>query len=440
MPDLTKLRTAAREIFDETLRAIDPGQAMRANLRLDESSLNIFKSTINLENRKIYSVAIGKAAVKMAVAFDEIFGSRLSAGVITSSAPGFAQTALSSRWQKFNGGHPEPNEESLAAARAAFRLLEKANAEGALVIFLVSGGGSAMIEWPADDDVSLADLRAANKVLVECGASIVEINCVRRAFSSVKGGKLAARAPNCEHLTLIVSDVPKGEEANVASGPSVLPLTALKHREVLAKYKLSTKLPAAILRAIENSEPLVPTSTRAGEHFVLLDNEGALQAAANAARRRGFISEFANDIADQPIEEGCGLLMERLEILRANHRKDGGIISIISGGEFACPVRGNGTGGRNLETALRLASSSHSGEINFAALCAGTDGIDGNSPAAGAIVDSTTSERAQAIGLNAQDFLQRSDAYSFFVALGDVITTGPTGNNVRDIRIILAEA
>lgn len=440
MTNILQLRTAAREIFDETLRAIDLQELIRANLRLDESSLNVCGSTINVENKKMYSVAIGKAAVKIAVALDDVLGPRLSAGVITSSAAGFAAFPLASRWERFHGGHPEPNEESLAAARASFSLLEAANEEHALVIFLVSGGGSAMIEWPASDEISLADLRQANKVLVECGASIAEINSVRRAFSSVKGGKLAARAPNCEQVTLIVSDVPKGEEANVASGPSALPPVAPLALEVVSKYQLSEKMPLPVLRAIERSKPSMDKTSHTGKHFVLLDNASALRAAADAAQSRGYISEIADDIADQPIAEGCRLLIERMETLRAKYRGADKIVSLISGGEFACPVNGKGIGGRNLETALHLASFPSFAENKIVALCAGTDGIDGNSPAAGALVDGTTSARAQAIGLDAQDFLQRSDAYSFFVALGDVIATGPTGTNVRDLRILLAPA
>jgi glycerate-2-kinase len=164
-----------------------------------------------------------------------------------------------------------------------------------------------------------------------------------------------------------------------------------------------------------------------------------LEATAEAAKRRGFVTETATDIADQPIEEGCARLLSRLKALGAKASTPD-TFCLISGGEFACPVQGAGLGGRNLETALRLAqtlNSESSSTEYFVALCAGTDGTDGNSPAAGAIVDSSTIDRAQAIGLDPADFITRSDAYSFFVALGDVITTGATGTNVRDIRILL---
>jgi glycerate-2-kinase len=196
------------------------------------------------------------------------------------------------------------------------------------------------------------------------------------------------------------------------------------------------------MRAIEreSSEPVHADASHLRKHFVLLNNKSALEAAAKAARERDFLAEIAADISDQPIERGCELLRERLEALRAKHRHTSRTICLIAGGEFACPVTGDGIGGRNLETALRLASANRLGLTATVALCAGTDGIDGNSPAAGAIVDSTTMERAKSIGIEANDFLRRSDSYSFFVALGDVITTGATGTNVRDVRILLTHS
>jgi len=459
MTNLTQLRIAAREIFDETLRALDPLAALRAVARMNGTTLRIGEISIDVRERKIYSIALGKAARRMAAGMDEILGDRLSGGVITSNDSGLTATRLSSRWVAFLGGHPEPDESSLAGAQASFQLLQRANEERALVVFLISGGGSAMIEWPVNETISLDDLKAANRLLVSCGASISEINSVRRAFSAVKGGKLAARAPDCDQITLIVSDVPDGEERNVASGPTLAPPSdAPDPREVTDRYNLRAQLPTAIVQAIENAQPLNSASDAMREHLVLLSNSDALQAAANVAGPRGFITEIASDVSDLPIEEGCALLIKRLEALRAKHRNaprnrleaglvppvgtsadskpKGSAVCLISGGEFACPVQGSGIGGRNLETALRLTRSRSMS--NTVALCAGTDGIDGNSPAAGAIVDSTTIERATAIRLDVEDFLRRSDAYSFFVALGDVIATGPTGTNVRDLRILLA--
>lgn len=441
MPNIAQLRQAAREIFAETLQAVDPGDAVgRAVIRNDQD-LRIGDLQFDITNRRVYCIAIGKAAFTMALTIDEsmqgvplnglMIGPQLDREVINQD-----------RWKSFQGGHPLPTEDSLTAASEAFSLLERANQDKALVIFLLSGGGSAMMEWPASDTISLPDLQAANKVLVNCGASIAEINAVRRAFSAIKGGKLAARAPQCEQITLIVSDVPPGQEWNVASGPTIdPPADAPDARAVVDKYQLHDQLPASIMQAMNSQVARnAAVTNQIRRHFVLLDNNSALQAAAQAAGRRGFVTEIADEISDQPIALGCALLINRLERLRADYRGSGKTVCVISGGEFSCPVRGDGMGGRNLETALRLAINSRLLQFSTAAICAGTDGIDGNSPAAGALIDNTTLKRAQAIGIAPDDFLKRSDSYSFFVALGDVVSTGPTGTNVRDVRILLSDA
>jgi glycerate 2-kinase len=451
MPNLTQLRFAAREIFNEALAAVDAGVAIRRAVRLGDVHLSVCDTAIDLSTQQhVYSIAIGKAAFAMALTLQEILGERLIAGVVAGLAASRNSQVKSPqvsnlRYRIFQGGHPEPNEQSLAAAQACFDLLKRADKEGALIFFLISGGGSAMLEWLVSEDITLADLRGANRALINCGASIGEINAVRRAFSAVKGGRLADRAPHCDQITLIVSDVPLGEEANVASGPTLTPPNdAPDAREVIGKYNLRAQLPETVLRAIDAEPPVAPgssDSTSPRRYFVILDNQSALATAAAAARRRGFITEIAEDISDQPIADGCSSLLRRLDQVRECARREPNTneaVCLISGGEFACPVRGDGIGGRNLETALRLCMSPglpNSGP--FVALCAGTDGTDGNSPAVGAIVDGTTIVRARAIGLDPQDFLGRSDAYSFFVALGDVIATGPTGTNVRDIRVLL---
>jgi hydroxypyruvate reductase len=437
MPNLTQLRLAAREIFEDVLRAVDPSAAVRSAVRIEGSDLTICDRRFPFPpEADVFAVAIGKAATTMAFALDEVLGDRLIDGVLA------APRRASYRWQYFEGGHPLPNDASLEAAKAAFRLLKLANHQSVIAIFLISGGGSAMLEWPISDEMTLDDLRVANRVLIKSGASIAEINSVRRAFSAVKGGRLAECAPNCDQITLIVSDVPAGEERNVASGPTLAPSNiAPDATEVIARYDLGGQIPVTVLRAVDaQSEiPVIMSanSTKLREHFVLLENNDALQAAAGAATRRGFSAEIANDISDEPIEVGCEKLLARLRNMRESNPAR---MCLISGGEFACPVKGNGIGGRNLENALRLAIAANSTQSRFSsfvALCAGTDGIDGNSPAAGAIVDHTTIDRALKIGLDPQDFLDRSDTYSFFVALGDAITTGPTGTNVRDLRILL---
>ncbi|HYP02443.1 MAG TPA: DUF4147 domain-containing protein [Pyrinomonadaceae bacterium] len=446
-----ELRRAARSIFDATLAQADARLAVRRALDFTRGRLTILDTEFDLREQAlaVYSIAVGKAAGAMACALDEVLGERIAGGVI--SAPP-VNVRLSERWQVFAGGHPLPNEASMKAARAAFALLQQADAERALIVFLISGGGSAMLEWPRDENVTLAELQAANRALVSCGASIDEINAVRRAFSSVKSGGLAACAPHAAQISLIFSDTRRDEPYNVASGltydfPRGETTTA---SEVVARYGLAAQLPASILRAVKRPRPHRTTNEQATLprlHHVLLDNELALERAAEFAATLGFTVETARDVSEQAVEEGARLLVSRLLDLRGREASGGRRVCLISGGEFSCPVRGTGVGGRNAETILRCALEIEaraarlpaSERAHVVALSAGTDGIDGNSPAAGALCDETTLTRARALSLNAQHFLATSDAHTFFDALGDAVTTGATGTNVRDLRVFLAQ-
>jgi glycerate 2-kinase len=447
MPDGMQLMVEAREIFDEALRAVDVRDAVCRAIQNSGTVLQVGSTRLELRDRKVYAIALGKCKFPIFDLERELAAS-FEMGFLTGPFPGFdvtgreaVQTKIETRWRWARGGHPLPTENSLLAAEESFKILDRANEEGGVIIFLISGGGSAMIEWPIDDEITLADLRAANKALIGCGASIGEVNAVRRASSAVKGGRLAARAPNCDQITLIVSDVPKGEEHNVASGPTwPPPPDAPAARDVVAHYDLRDRLPPSIVRAIDTDTRFGEPTNDRQKHFVLLDNETALETAANAARARGFITEIARDIADDPIEIGCEKLLARVTTLQSQNPNSN--VCLLSGGEFACPVRGDGMGGRNSETALRVALAvdkdrDRYGE--FAALCAGTDGIDGNSFAAGAIANSTTVERARGLTLEPSYFLDNSDSATFFERLQDAIETGPTGTNVRDLRILISK-
>ena len=402
---MDELHRIAHTIFDHALAAVDPRKAVK-------------RAPLDLPPGPVYSIAIGKAATAMARGLEDALGDTLTAPVLIAV-----------------GGHPLPDENSLASARAAFALLDRANTEEASVVFLVSGGGSAMIEWPVNDEISLADLQAANKTLISCGASIAEVNAVRRVFSAVKGGALARRAPRARLFTLIVSDTNPGEEANVASGPTLAPpYDSPNAIEVVEHYQLETVLPESIMDAIRHSQ--TPTHPVHGSHSVILDNQTAVKAAFMKALDLVTLVSMDDDICEDEIQEGCDLLLARLMA----RPKDDATLCVVSGGEFSCPVRGHGRGGRNLETvlrcAIRLANESGKGP-HLVVLSAGTDGIDGNSPAAGAIADETTIQRAQNLGLDANQYLAGSDSYTFFERLNDLIVTGPTGTNVRDLRILL---
>ncbi|MDT7603037.1 MAG: glycerate 2-kinase [Acidobacteriota bacterium] len=472
--DHSDLRRLALGIFAQTLEEMDARRAVHSAVHFEGARLKIFDAEFDAGARPldVYSVALGKAAGSMAVALDEILGEHLREGVV--SAPPL-KTPLPARWQVFEGGHPLPNEASLQAARAALDLLSRAdeqaatNARSVVVVFLVSGGGSAMLELPRDAGVALEDLRAMNRSLVTCGAGIAEINAVRRAVSAVKGGGLSRAAARAAQVTLVVSDVGRGAAQAVASGPTFSvddEQNTREARDVIQRYDLAAHLPASILRAVERHRaPDASANTRKKEsavrrHFVLLDNALAVKRAAEIARGLGFAVEVARDLVEQNVEEGARALVSRLFELRERTGVGRGVC-VISGGEFACPVRGDGVGGRNSETVLRCAleldartskldaaAATQHGAVSpesfdrrarFVVLGAGTDGIDGNSPAAGALCDETTAARARSLGLDAGKFLDASDAYTFFAALNDALVTGATGTNVRDLRILLGK-
>ncbi len=437
----SELRTAAMEMFHAALKAVDAQAAVQKAVSLTHSNLSVVDRQFDLTSRRVYAVAIGKAALSMAKGLQEILGSRISAGVI--SAPNFEpdSAVFSKSWQIFSGGHPFPNSESLAAAQATTKLLQDAEVDRAIVIFLISGGGSAALEWPLDPAITLEELKQANRTLVLSGATIREINTVRRALSAVKGGRLALVAPSTTQVGLIISDVNPGEEALVASGPTMRTQgQELDPREIVERYQLRHEFPESVIRTIDDVTDQVvalPFEDLDQSHHLLLDNNSALETIVAEAQSRGFRTELADDIVEQPIEAGCQLLLTRLEQLKHQTSEP---VCLISGGEFGCPVRGQGVGGRNLETSLRCALDLHKSAVvtNVLIFSGATDGIDGNSPAAGALADQETITRARARSLDAKKFLADSDSFSFFDQLGDAVITGSTGTNVRDVRILLS--
>lgn len=449
------IKEQARAIFLKALRAADAGAAVRNAVKLSGSSRLIVVNEVYelIENQtKIYAIALGKAAYPMARALENVLGDTITGGVISGILPEESTAAesgmLSAKWRIFAGGHPLPNEASLAAAKSCFNLLRAANNRQALVFFLISGGGSAMIEAPSDSSITLDDLRKTNQALVSCGAPIAKVNVVRCSLSQIKGGGLAAFASRAAQISLIVSDTEPGDESSVASGPTIESkcISSEEAISVVKQYNLISKLPNSILNVLLHKHQGKPalTSENLRRHHVLLDNQSTVAAAVDAGKALGFSVEVADNLSQQPVEIGCAELMRRMKEFRRRISEDD-IACLVSGGEFSCPVRGDGTGGRNSETALRMAlmfdenskdERVYSPQAVF--LSAGTDGIDGNSPAAGAVSDDTTVERAKAIGLDARSYFNNSDAYTFFHALGDAIITRPTGTNVRDLRIMIA--
>ncbi len=444
-----RLKNLVRKLFAESLKKTDPRTVLEKAVKLEGERLTIDSHVFNLERiSKIIVVAIGKAGFSMAAALDAILGNRIIAGVI--SAPD-SEIKLRSKWRVFEGGHPLPNRASIEAGNTAVSLMRSSDHEQTLVIYLISGGGSAMIEMPRDERISLLDLRSANEILIRCGARIDEINAVRRGFSKLKGGGLRNLAPKATHISLIISDTNRRDQANVASGPTIdwqrTERSNQELTETLGRFDLRKKFPPMITAAINEYLRKEDGGRRANVSdfvYVLLDNEMAVKAAVDSALGLGITVVAAQDLAEAPVGSGCRQLVDRLCALRAAVPMNTEV-AVISGGEFVCPVRGDGIGGRNSEAALRAAilfdelhKTPKWRTTKFAALFAGTDGIDGNSPAAGAIADETTINRAKEYNLEATEYLTNSDSYSFFNKLGDQIEIGPTGTNLRDLRILIA--
>jgi hydroxypyruvate reductase len=436
---MVNLKQLARGILHETLSAIDIPAAMQRKLRRSGTLLHCDNEVVDLRSfSKILVVAIGKAAHAMVEGLVLVLAPDTPLeGVV--SAPTAPENAVRGM-RYFVAGHPVPNAESWKAAKAILALLNTCD-ERTLVFFLLSGGGSALAELPLDPAQTLEDVQALHRALVTCGAPIEAINTVRKHLSAVKGGRLAVAAGGATKITLAVSDVPVGQESALASGPTLPdPTTISEAEQIIRDFSLREKFTVALRRWLEDGKmPETPKSLDAAfanAHFsVLLGMDDLFHPAHHAAEAEGCISACDNSTDDWPVEKAAEYLLGQLDDLRKAHA--GRRVALIADGELSSPVTGNGIGGRN--AAFALACVERIAGKNVAVLSAGTDGIDGNSPAAGAVADGETLARARAVGLDPPDAFRRSDAHTFFARLEDAILTGPTGNNLRDLRILIAE-
>ncbi len=426
-----------RNMFLQALRELDLSARMRHSIWVKGTVLEIGGDLYALDRyRRIRALAFGKAAAEMAATLNTLMGAGRVKGLVVPSAeprerlPGF---------QYVVGGHPYPNANSLEAAEAALALAKESADRQTLLLFLISGGGSALLEKPLFEDISLEDLAAFYRLLVTCGANIFEMNVLRKHFSALKGGRLALAAYPAQQVTLYVSDVPADKPSTVASGPTMPDeSTVAECLQVTERYNMAERLPEPYRQRLLSRE--IPETPKPGDpHFAnshyypVLSNADGIAALLRQVQERGWKAEADLSCDDWPLEKAAGYLLEKLRALR---QQAGGPACVISGGELSCPVTGDGVGGRNQAFALYCAMQME-GE-NLAVLSAGTDGVDGNSPAAGAVADGATVARARTLGLDPADAFRRSDSYTFFAALGDALVTGPTGNNVRDLRLLLA--
>jgi hydroxypyruvate reductase len=426
-------KALARHIVAETMSAIDVRQAMQSKLRREGQTLIAGNTHFEIGPRARV-VAFGKAANRMAATLQEMLGDQARGVVVSPVLP--EQKLLN--FQYFAGGHPYPDEGSLSGAAAALELLRGLTPDDA-VIFLVSGGGSAIFEMALDPAVTLDDLSAFNRVLVTGHLPIEHINTLRKHLSAVKGGRLAAAAYPARRLTIYISDVPDDMPSMIASGPTFPDESTVDDCYRLnAEHELAGRFPVTIRRRLE--ERTLEETPKPGNvvfensrYFPLLSNKDAVGAAIASAQRLGFHSERAPEPWDGDFRQVADTALHRLEELRNGCPRVP--LCLALGGEVTSPVTGPGTGGRNQAFALYAALGI--ANRRRVVVSAATDGRDGNSPAAGAIGDGETLGRAHALALDPQHCLDQSDSYNFFKSLQDTLETGLTDNNVRDVRLYL---
>jgi hydroxypyruvate reductase len=432
--DYSRGKQLAIQVFLDTLAALDLRSMMLGKLKREGALLKAGEILLSLE-RPPRVVAFGKAANRMVAVLDEILGGWVEAGVCVS--PGEPAKRLD-HFHYFLGGHPYPRAGSLEGARAALELVSNLT-PGDVVIFLVSGGGSAIFEQPFDSAVSLSDLYEFNRVLVTCGLPIEQINVLRKHTSAVKGGRLAVQAYPARQLTICISDVPEQLLSMVASGPTLPDESTAEQAYALAEQnRLVPRFPPSIRnRFLEHTLEETPKPGderfKNSHYFCLLSNRDAVAAAKAAAEKLGFVSEIDSNPWDADYQQVAQSNLISLQALAEAH--EGRPVCLIAGGEVVCRVTGPGVGGRNQAYVL-YAAQSIAGQHRVV-LSAGTDGRDGNSPTSGAVADGQTISRAQILGMDPAHYLAQSDSYSFFRTLGDTVDIGYMENNLRDVRVWL---
>lgn len=416
---------AVARILSAALRAADPASAVLRFASRTSDRLLLGHHVVPLARGRVFVLAVGKAAPVMASAFVPLVGDRLAGGLIVAPFPvADSQPDL----PVIVGGHPLPDEGSLQAGAAVRALLRRLAADD-LLVCLISGGGSALLVDPPPG-LSLSDLRALTESLLACGAPIEEVNLVRRNLDDLKGGGLVRLAAPARVIGLILSDVPGDRLDVVASGLTTpmrpVPVRAL---DVLARYGLLAHAPPSVLEHLRAAAAeQAPVATPDALNVVIGNNALACEAALDQARQEGFIAQRLPPLSGEARATGMDLAARLLALSPG--------VCAVTGGETTVTLRGNGRGGRNQELALAAAIAlDGSPDVLLAALA--TDGRDGPTDSAGAVVTGHTLSRARQLGLDAAACLERNDSFSFFEALGDHLVTGPTGTNVNDLVLLL---
>jgi glycerate 2-kinase len=442
------MKRMAKDVFLKALSAVDPSKILKDRIRIEKDRL-LIKTEGNSEKvfdlngvDKIFLVGTGKASSSMAQAIEEIFEDRITRGVITTK---YGHLLPLKKTEIIEAGHPLPDRKGYEGAKKIQRLLKESGPKD-LVIFLLSGGGSALLPFPADH-IELKEKQEVTQLLLDCGADIKEINTIRKHISKMKGGWLAKWAYPSTVIGLILSDVVGDHLDVIGSGPTVPdPSTFEEAWEILKKYDLLNEIAPSIRRhlqlgregkAEETPKPQEAVFERV-YNSLLGSNILALRAAKEEATALGFNTLILSSSIEGETREAARFHTAIAKEMISSGNPIRRPACILSGGETTVTIKGKGLGGRNQEFVLAGALEI-SGIEKVVLLSGGTDGTDGPTDATGAVADHTTVQRAKSMGLDPNFYLDNNDAYPFFQKLGDLLITGPTHTNVMDVRIILVD-
>ncbi len=435
-------RGQVEEIARAALAAADPRAAVQRSLRLEGDVLWVCGRAYSLsEYQRVYVVGAGKASAAMAAAVEQVLGNRITGGWVNVKDGYVVSTSAVTIHE---AGHPLPDERSVVGSRQIVGLVDQAT-ERDLILCLISGGGSALMTLPVES-ITLADMSALTGSLLRSGATINEMNAVRKHLEQLKGGQLARLASPATVIALILSDVIGSPLDVIASGPtSPDESTYVDALSVLRKYDLIATAPPSIVRHLERGAAgkVAETPKRGDRAFervqnwIIASNEQAAEAAVAKARELGLHALLLSTFVEGEAREVARVLAGILREIDHSGRPLARPACLVAGGETTVTVRGSGLGGRNQELAL-AAVVPLAGLSNVALLSLGTDGSDGPTDAAGAMTTGLTASRAATRELEPRAFLANNDAYHFFESLRDLIKTGPTNTNVNDLVLLFA--
>ena len=439
--DILKMRKDAVRIFNKGLEAVEPGLAVKQCCRREGENLFIGNKKYNLSGIKnIFVTGAGKATAPMAAAIEDILGENITSGIINVK---YGHTAYLNYIYLIEAGHPVPDENGMQGADKILNLAEGAKKDD-LVICLISGGGSALLVLPAEG-VTLKDKQDTIKILLSCGATIHEINTIRKHISKIKGGRLAKAAYPATMVSLILSDVVGDDLDVIASGPSVPdPSTFEECLDIFKKYKITKNIPKTTVSHIRKgaSDKVLETPKEGDRAFkntynlIIAGNMEAINAARQKAKKMGYKTLVLSSMIEGETRDVAKVHTAIAKEILKTGNPIPPPACILSGGETTVNITGSGLGGRNQEFVL-AAAIDIAERKNIVVLSGGTDGGDGPTDAAGAIADNNTFKRAESLSLNPSYYLLNNDSYNFFKKLGDLLITGPTNTNVMDLRVML---